>query len=294
MTASPIVKVGALAASLSCLMIGNAWAQQEEAQLEIDRPGQSVQTLDRDVDRPATGQLEEHARQGQQYTANYRGTPTANQDQPVQKFLASCLLSKNKAEVELGKFAQQQAQNPQVKEFAQRMVQDHQQLVQKLQPLAKADHAQTGQASRNQSQFDAQRQASDTARLPGSSGAGQPGDSATSQATAGHQDSAIQQLIQIDRKITEQCSQALRQELEQKQGAEFDKAYVGSQIAGHMQMLSTLKVIEQQGPQQLQQIAQQAQPTIEQHLQHAKELKKQLVSGRPSSQAGRQAERTQR
>jgi hypothetical protein len=60
-------------------------------------------------------------------------------------------------------------------------------------------------------------------------------------------------------------------------------------------MLAALEVIEQQGPDQLRQIAQQAQPTVEQHLQHAKQLMKQLEGASPSrSQAERQPSRTQR
>jgi predicted outer membrane protein len=310
MSASPIMRVGVVAAGLSCLLIGNAWAQQE-TERQSQREGRSSQSLDND--RIGVGQIDQSTRPGQQHTAQRPGTQAnAGQEQQVQHFLAACLLAKNKAEVDMGKFAQQQAQNPQVKEFAQRMVQDHQRLVQQLQPMAGKQGAQGAQgttSSDTQSQFDAQRQASDTTRLPGSPGAGQASDQARSQSStrtagqsalgqsatgSGQHDAAIQKLAQIDRQITEQCTQALREELEQKQGAEFDKAYVGSQIAGHMQMLAALKVIEQQGPQQLQQLAQQAQPVVQEHLEHAKQLKKQLDGGSPSSQAERPSDRTQR
>jgi predicted outer membrane protein len=284
------MRIGLAAAGLSCLMIANAWAQQREAEREYEREGGAAQSQ-----QLQTGQTDQATQQGQPYTAQFRGTQqTAGQNEPVQRFLASCLLQKNKAEVELGQIAQQQAQNPQVKEFAQRMVQDHQQIVQKLQPLAGMQDARTGASS----QFDAQRQTADATRLPGSPGAGQPNrdvsrDLTTDRAT-GRQNPALNELAQIERQITDRYFESVREDLQQKQGVEFDKCYLGSQIGGHMHMLAALEVIEQQGPDQLRQIAQQAQPKVQQHLEHAKQLMKQLEgSSATSSQAERQP-RTQR
>jgi hypothetical protein len=54
-----------------------------------------------------------------------------------------------------------------------------------------------------------------------------------------------------------------------------------------MQSLAALEVISQQQG-ELAQLAQQAQPTVQQHLDHAKQLAKQLEG---TSQAGSQAER---
>jgi predicted outer membrane protein len=190
-------------------------------------------------------------------------------------------MAKNKAEIELSQFAQQQAENPQVKEFAQQMVQDHQQLAQQLQQVA-------GQQA---GQNDAQRQTSATTRLPGSPGADQT-ESRTSRtltATGGGQDSGvIEQLIQIDRQIVERQSQATREMLQQKQGKEFDKAFLGLAIHAHANMQAALETIEQHQLGQLAQVAQQASPVVEQHLEHAKMLMEQQDRG---SQAGARAER---
>jgi predicted outer membrane protein len=289
------MSVGMVAAGLSCLVIGSAWAEQE-TEREYEREGISAEAEDRATDQAGQVQIDQTRQQGQQYTAQFRGTQrTAGQDEEVQRFLATCLLEKNKAEVELGKFAQQQAQNPQVKEFAQRMAQEHQQLVQKLQPLAGMQGARTSAAG----QIDARRQPADTTRLPGSPGAGQLNPEANQNLTAGRaagqQNPALNEIAQIERQITERHKEAVREELEQKQGAEFDKCYLGAQIGGHMHMLAALEVIEQQGPDQLRQIAQQARPGVEQHLEQAKQLMKQLEGGSPaSSQAERQPSRTQR
>ncbi|MEX2310803.1 MAG: DUF4142 domain-containing protein [Pirellulales bacterium] len=305
MSASLRSTIAVVAAGLSCLVIGNAWAQRE-TEREIEREGTSAQSADTDADREGTGQTTQQRRE---YTAQFRGAQATagNQEEQVERFLAECLLAKNEAEVEFGQFAQQQAQNPQVKEFAQRMVQDHRKLIQQLQPLAGGQAATERSASTSittTSQVDAQRQASETTRLPGSPGAGQatPGATSATQSLtatdrpANQQNDALNRLAQIERQITERHAQTLREELQQKRGAEFDQAFVGSQIAEHMHMLAALEVIAQQGPERLQQIAQQAQPTVEQHLQHAKQLKQQLMgqAGRASTQAERQPARTQR
>ena len=115
----------------------------------------------------------------------------------------------------------------------------------------------------------------------------------TNQASPGS-NAAIQQLAEIDRQIVERQTQATREELQQKSGAEFDKCFVGGAIVAHVHMIAALEVIEQQG-QQLAQAAKQARPVAEQHLEHAKQLMKQLESGAPAvGQAERRPAGTQR
>jgi predicted outer membrane protein len=270
---------------------------------QVDRPA----TTDRD--RSATRQLDRDpsGRATTQFGQRELPGRTGAHSQEVEYYLAKCLLFKNQAEIELAQLAQQQSQNPEVKQFAQKMVQDHSKFVQQLQPLAGA-RGESGRAPGTPAenrQFDAQRNAGDTTRLPGSPGATQPGNQIANQGLAGTtpgaaqgtmQSGALHQLAQIELQIAEHCKQAMRDELQQKQGIEFDKAFVGSQIGGHMHMLSALEVIGRQTQGQLAQVAQQAQPTVQQHLDHAKQLMQQLEqqgAGRPGAQAERPA-RTQR
>jgi hypothetical protein len=182
--------------------------------------------------------------------------------------------------------------------------QDHQKIVQQLEQLAGGQASQTSTRTDSQSQIsasgqnDAQRQPSDTTRLPGSPGATQTTRSQTQTEAYGSQEMTgpIAQLAQIEKQIGERQKQAMLDELQQKSGAEFDKCYVGSQVSSHMQSLAALEVISQQQQGKLAQVAQQAQPTVQQHLDHAKQLAKQLESGgQPRSQAERQTPpRTQR
>jgi predicted outer membrane protein len=220
-----------------------------------------------------------------------------NQNQEVDQFLAACLLAKNRAEIELSQLAEQQAQNPQVKQFAQQMVQEHQQLSQKLEPLATTQFGASSQGGQRHSvrygsQADQQRSAqTDTRR----SGALQPGTTRdrTRERTESHmgsmhgqmggsQSRALGELREIDQQITQRASQAICDELKQKSDEEFDQAYLGCQIGAHTQMKAALEVIEQQTSGQLQQIAQQTQPSVEQHLQQAEKLMKQVGQSRPN------------
>ncbi len=68
------------------------------------------------------------------------------QGQPGQRAdaqLAACLIVDNEGEVAVAKLAQQKASNPQVKRFAEQMIEDHGQMLKKLQQVA----GQTGERS---------------------------------------------------------------------------------------------------------------------------------------------------
>jgi len=107
----------------------------------------------------------------------------------------------------------------------------------------------------------------------------------TSTAMAG---GALHQLGQIEKAIGDRCLQAAKEELQQKSGAEFDKCYVGMALGAHMHALAALEVIGQQTQGKLAQVAKQAQPTVQEHFDHAKQLAKQLEGqGSTSSTAER-------
>jgi len=109
-----------------------------------------------------------------------------------------------------------------------------------------------------------------------------------------HGDAQLKQVAQIEEKINDRCNQALREELQQKSGTEFDECYLGAQIAGHMHMLAALEVLPDESQGQLKQIAEDAKPTVQKHLDQAKDLMKQLKSSENTNQAERSTTRTQR
>jgi predicted outer membrane protein len=170
----------------------------------------------------------------------------------------------NAEEVALGKLAEQRSQNPQVKQFAQQMVQDHSQMLEKLQQFVSGrstDPSQPGQTS--------------------SSISSQQGTSSTQQHTR-QQDAG---LLAAKTDAAKRCLQMKQQELSQKQGAEFDKCYVGSQLLAHMGMLATLEAFQKHASPQLQQQIAQGIQTTQQHLTHARQLAQQL-EGQQSATAG--------
>ena len=63
----------------------------------------------------------------------------SNQEDNLDRQLAACLLTKNKGEVELGKFASERTKNHDVKEFAEQMVKDHGKVVEKLEQIVGAE-----------------------------------------------------------------------------------------------------------------------------------------------------------
>src|SRR5690606_36462025 len=69
-----------------------------------------------------------------------RGTATERQAAPAGSMrdaqFAACLIIDNEMEIALARLAAQHSQNDQVKQFAQKMIQDHQQYVQQLQDVA--------------------------------------------------------------------------------------------------------------------------------------------------------------
>jgi len=235
------------------------------------------------------------------YTANYSGNQ-ANQGQnsEVEQYFANCLLKNNQAEIEISQFAAQQSQNPKVKEYAEKLVKDHQQVVQKLQPLAGNKGAASSSSATSldaTASGDANRLAMDTTRTPGSSGTNTAAPGTETRSGAGTTDrdtaesltasrntgtnssDALMQVAQIEEKINDRCNQALREELQQKSGKEFDECYLGAQVGGHMHMLAALEVIPQETQGQLKQIAEEAKPTVQKHLDEAKELMKERKSG---------------
>jgi predicted outer membrane protein len=301
MSASLHLKVGVLAAVLSCMLAGQAAAQLQE--LREQAVGERSRTSQ--IDRPTT----QPAQRGQPYTAQFRGTQATGTaaSMDLEHYLAQCLLIKNQAEIELSQFAQQQAQNPEIKQFAQELIKDHQQAAQKLQQLAGMQGQGTGrssQASGARGQNDAQRQqpGADRSELRTSTntqitepGLTQGANQSLTADRSGAQGGAWNELLELDRQITERCTEMIREELQAKRGPEFDHCFVSAQIGSHTHMLAALEVIGQRAQGDLKQVVDEARPVVQRHLDHAKQLAKQLHSDtQTGAQAERQPGRTQR
>ncbi len=69
---------------------------------------------------------------------------------------------------------------------------------------------------------------------------------------------------------------ACKDMLSQKSGSEFDKAYMGSQIVGHMALVAELKTLESRSPKDFQSVIREATASVEGHMQKAVSICKSL------------------
>lgn len=90
-------------------------------------------------------------------------------------------------------------------------------------------------------------------------------------------------IIRLKQQLGQQCAASAEEELGEKEGDEFDKCFVGMQIAKHMEMLDTLKVFSRYASPELDEIIEDAEQTTQEHLKHAKKLIKQLEEDQASS-----------
>ncbi|MGD9632442.1 MAG: DUF4142 domain-containing protein [Pirellulales bacterium] len=259
-----------VAAGVTCLLVaGYAAAQQ------VQQPSAPGQFGNPNIRRtPADQQqVDQHLTPGQPRTTHFRGpdaagSTAANSARDLDNYIANCLIIKNEAEIKANEFAEQRADNPKVKQFARQMVDDHRQLVERLKQLVSVGQAGAPQASTT------------------TGAAGNAGQTLTGQQSTISGNQLYAKLLELDHQITDQCTQMMQQKLGEKQGAEFDKCFVGAQVGAHMQMLAALEVISQQTTGQLQQLTHEAKAKVQHHLDQAEQLAKELeASGLPNRQA---------
>ncbi|MEO6709215.1 MAG: DUF4142 domain-containing protein [Planctomycetota bacterium] len=176
--------------------------------------------------------------------------------------LATWLVVGGDAEVALARIAQEKATDPDVKQFAQRLIDDHTQMGQKLQPFASATGHKSGDGH-----------GADRPTDVGGNDRKEPNPAREASAARGmggfdH--------VGLAQELGEQCLQTSRRELEQKQGAEFDRCYVGMALGGHMHTNDMLTVFQRHASSSLKPVLSDAQGTVTKHLQEAKDLMKKL------------------
>jgi predicted outer membrane protein len=222
---------------------------------------------------------------GQRYTSRRVGGPMQAHNFTDEQ-LASWLLVDNRGEIQLARLAQERASSDEVKDFAKKVIDEHAQLVEQLQQFAGQGR---GTRQGGEYQATAQRNRSSQATNMRNEQYGQP-----NAAGRGNQQPGGLNLVRLKQQLGQQCVASAEHELEQKEGEEFDKCFIGMQIAKHMEMVDTLKVFSRYASQELDQLIEQAEQTTEDHLQHAKHLIKQLEKGDDSSTSSRSSSLTTR
>jgi predicted outer membrane protein len=82
--------------------------------------------------------------------------------------------------------------------------------------------------------------------------------------------------VTIHKELADQCLQTAKKELGEKEGNEFDKCYMGMQVAAHMKMVDELKVVKKYASSQFQQDLEQSLETAEHHLSEARKIMEEI------------------
>ena len=201
---------------------------------------------------------------GERYLSRRVSGDTVNrQPSHVDRELASWLTVDNRGEIALAELARKQSSNSDVREFAETMIDEHSKMVEQLQPFTGGSRA-GARGRRGSSQGGEVYETQGNVRGRNQGQLNGPGPL---------------NIVRLKQQLGQQCVSSAKEELSQKDGDEFDKCYVGMQIAKHMEMLDTLKVFSHYASEDLDQLIEEAEGTTEEHLEHAKQLIKQLEHG---------------
>lgn len=171
-------------------------------------------------------------------------------------YLATWLVTTNNNEVALAQLALQKATDPEVKKFAQRVIDEQRPFTQKLQPFASGAGPIGGAGSVSR--------------------AGEP--KQVQEASSGRDGGEFNHVGLID-ELGQQCLMSARKELEQKQGAEFDHCYMGMAIGATMGEDDMLTVFEKHASGPLAAAMTEGHRVVTKRLQDAKDGAKKMMEG---------------
>lgn len=216
--------IGIVAMSVATFAVAQ---NADDATRQDQQPGRITIRGDADdaSDRSAVGQTQRDATGAARQAGDRGMMGRDNQKQPEPQEIVDHLASSNKFEIELSRLAQQKAQDPQLKQFAQQMIQDHTQAQQQVRQVAE----------------------------------------------------------QKDLKFNDRLQpahQAKLDELKKMEGADFDRAFSICQAGHHVEAVLMHQYLanEYQDP-QVQQMARQLLPQLQQHQQHAMQMAQVQVGG---------------
>ncbi len=197
-------------------------------------------------------------------------------------FFVSCLKAESDNEIALAKFAQQRAQSEEVKKFAQQMIQDHTQLLEKLQGIARTDESATTAPSAATATQPTERRLGRGVIREGARIQDREGVATDRTPRAGpYASGGGVNMMQLKKELSQQCLATLTAELERKTGPEFDRCFMGQQLFAHLAMWDALKVFGKHASPDLHKTLASAQQQVEQHLQDARRILKDLEANAP-------------
>lgn len=192
---------------------------------------------------------------------------------PIVEFFASKLVLCNNAEIQIGQMAAKKSTNSEVKQFAEMLATDHAKFNEQLKPFVASYSEQPIAITEKTNTTNPSAIAADGVRLDQD-----PANSKTQKETSLRLDtqSTLQSLYEVCDATHKNHLAACTEMLTKKSGKEFDKAFVGSQIVGHMQLLAELKALETRSGNEFQTVVRGAIKSVEAHMQAAESLCKTM------------------
>jgi predicted outer membrane protein len=207
-------------------------------------------------------------------------------DQQIAALLFVCARN----EVELSKFAQEKATSEEVRSFAEMMVTDHSPELDKLQkaagPLASAHAPGTPAAGVRKEVI--REETREIRRDPAApEDAAPPRRVAVEEKTIEARPAGTLDWVSIHKQIADQCLASTKAEFQKKNGAEFDRCYVGQQIMAHAVKLDELKVLRNYAGPELRKDIDEATEIATRHLAEAKKLAESMMKADATERVSR-------
>lgn len=199
-----------------------------------------------------------------------------------EKEIAACKLVECRNEIELAKFALTKTQNPQVKEFADKMIKDHGEACKDLEKWA-GDYKIEKVEGKVESGASEKENSGTRLELQTKKG-GVVG--VDFNAGGSHMASGALNWPAIHQEMAAKCLAAAKKELGEKEGVEFDKCYMGMQLGAHQKMIIADEVLSKYVSAESREKLEKCKTTATEHLEMAKNIMKTL-EGKTSAEVSR-------
>lgn len=179
--------------------------------------------------------------------------------------LAACWALDNQEAVILAKFGQEKSKNKDVSNFAKMIAEEHQACLKKLSKFA-PEATREGYLVDNQADQSRSRNESNS----------DPTGITNQNATASGPTTLGIDMVQLQREVAQQCISDSKKYLNAKDGDEFDKCFVGMQIAKHAAMHTKLVVLQRHTSDEMKQMVTEGIQAIDKHMKAAESLMAKL------------------
>ncbi len=205
----------------------------------------------------------------QERTQPARGVAPQGQQQ-IDTHVANCLIIGNHEEIALCRFALERAHSEDVKELAQKMIDDHQQFVTKLRKYGtqgvsfelRADSREPGVKTAAGT-----KEPSTVTQVEGT---------APARTASTDPNWAANKVFQMERDAAQECLNLTQECLGKYKGTDFDQAFLGQQVGMHIGMRAKLTAAEDDVSPEFQQLLRDGLKTAKEHQQHAEKLMEQV------------------